>query len=83
MSMGSPDISTKITVSDEIDCEEYIKILEDSLNEDEKRIYMAKYVYSKKIEEIANEENLTIGAVTMRLCRLRKKLKTLLEDIII
>lgn len=73
----------EIPAEDEIDCEEYIKTLEDSLNEDEKKLYMEKYVYNKKIEEIANESNLSVGAVTMRLSRLRKKLKTLLEDLII
>ena len=36
----------------------------------------------KKIEQIAIENNLSVGAVTMRLSRLRKKLKNLLDDLI-
>ncbi len=82
VSLDSPEGSVQIVAEDQIDCEEYIKILEDSLNDDERELYTAKYVYNKKIEEIANESGLSVGAVTMRLSRLRKKLKNLLEDLI-
>lgn len=82
VSLDSPEGSVEIAVQDEIDCEEYIKILEDSLNKEEKEIYTAKYVYNKKIEEIAKETGLSVGAVTMRLSRLRKKVKALLEELI-
>ena len=83
VSLDSPESSVQIAVEDNIDCEEYIRILEESLNDEEKELYTAKYVYNKKIEEIANENGLSVGAVTMRLSRLRKKLKNLLEDLIL
>lgn len=82
VSLDDPEKTMDIAVQDEIDCEKYIKILEDSLDEDEKYFYTAKYVDGKKIEEIANETNMSVGAVTMRLSRLRKKLKNLLDDLI-
>lgn len=83
VSLDSPESSVQIAVEDNIDCEEYIRLLEESLNDEEKELYTAKYVYNKKIEEIANENGLSVGAVTMRLSRLRKKLKNLLEDLIL
>lgn len=83
VSLDSPESSAQIAVEDNIDCEEYIRLLEESLNDEEKELYTAKYVYNKKIEKIANENGLSVGAVTMRLSRLRKKLKNLLEDLIL
>ena len=83
VSLESTEAIAEIPAEDEIDCEEYIKKLEDSLDEDEKKLYMEKYVFNKKIEEIAKETNLSVGAVTMRLSRLRRKLKILLEDLMI
>ena len=83
VSLDSTDGISEIPAEEEIDCEEYIKKLEESLDEDEKKLYMEKYVYNKKIEEIATEMNLSVGSVTMRLSRLRKKLKSLLDDLII
>ena len=82
VSLDDPENTMEIAVYDSIDYEKYIKILEDSLDEDEKFIYTEKYVNDKKIEQIALENNLSVGAVTMRLSRLRKKLKLLLDDLI-
>lgn len=82
VSLDDPDNTIEIAVPDEIDCEKYIKILENSLDEDEKLLYTEKYVNGKKIEQIAVESGLSVGAVTMRLSRLRKKLKKLLEDLL-
>ena len=82
VSLDDPQKTMDIAVQDQIDCEKYIKILEDSLDEDEKYFYTAKYVDGKKIEQIALEKELSVGAVTMRLSRLRKKLKNLLDDLI-
>lgn len=82
VSLDDPENTMDIAVQDQIDCEKYIKILEDSLDEDEKELYTAKYVDGKKIEQIALEKELSVGAVTMRLSRLRKKLKSLLDDLI-
>lgn len=83
VSLDDPDNPIDIVASESVDYEKYIKILEDSLDEDERYFYTAKYVDDKKIEEIAKESELSVGAVTMRLSRLRKKLKTLLEDIML
>lgn len=82
VSLDDPENTMEIAVYDTIDCEKYIKILEDSLDEDEKVFYTEKYVNGKKIEVIAKEMDLSVGAVTMRLSRLRKKLKNLLDDLI-
>ena len=82
VSLDDPGNTIEIAVEDEIDCEKYIKILENSLDEDEKFLYTEKYVNGKKIEQIAIESGLSVGAVTMRLSRLRKKLKNLLEDLL-
>ena len=82
VSLDDPDNRIEIAVEDETDCEKYIKILENSLDEDEKFLYTEKYVNGKKIEQIAIESGLSVGAVTMRLSRLRKKLKNLLEDLL-
>lgn len=82
VSLDDTEKTMDIAVQEEIDCEKYIKILEDSLDEDEKELYTAKYVDGKKIEQIALENELSVGAVTMRLSRLRKKLKNLLDDLI-
>lgn len=73
-----------ILKSDEaVDYEKYIKHLEKKLTADEKKLYFAKYVQEKKIEEIAKERDLTVAAVTMRLSRLRQKIKKELEELIV
>ena len=83
VSLDALENANEIAVEDEFDCEEYIKKPEESLDEDERKLYMEKFVYNKKIEEISKEMNLSVGSVTMRLSRLRKKLKSLLADLII
>ncbi len=83
LSLDDPNVHIELTAQEEIDYEKYIRLLENSLDEDEAYLYTEKYVNGKKIEQIANEANLSVGAVTMRLSRLRKKLKKALEDIIV
>lgn len=67
---------------EDVDYEKYIRILEKKLTPDEKKLYYAKYVQEKKIEDIAKERDMTLAAVTMRLSRLRQKVKKELDDII-
>lgn len=83
VSLDDPDNEVKVAVQDEVDYEKYIKLLEDSLDGDERYFYTEKYVNEKKIEEIARETGMSVGAVTMRLSRLRKKLRTVLQGLII
>lgn len=68
---------------DTVDYEKYIRLLEKRLTPEEKKLYFAKYVQEKKIEEIAKERDLSVAAVTMRLSRLRQKVKKELDDLII
>ena len=68
---------------DTVDYEKYIRLLEKKLTPEEKKLYFAKYVQEKKIEEIAKEKDMSVAAVTMRLSRLRRKIKKELDDLII
>lgn len=68
---------------DTVDYEKYIRLLEKKLTPEEKKLYFAKYVQEKKIEEIAKEKDMSVAAVTMRLSRLRQKVKKELDDLII
>lgn len=52
VSLDSPESSAQIAVEDNIDCEEYIRLLEESLNDEEKELYTAKYVYNKKSKKL-------------------------------
>lgn len=82
LSIDDPNNTVSLKAEESIDYEKYIKVLEESLDDDEKYFYTEKYVREKKIDEIADECGLSVGAVTMRLSRLRKKLKRELQDLI-
>lgn len=83
LSLDDPERSVDLIAEENIDYEKYIKLLEERLDADERFFYTEKYVHEKKIEQIAHESGLSVGAVTMRLSRLRKKLKKELEDLLI
>ncbi|MCH5192103.1 MAG: sigma-70 family RNA polymerase sigma factor [Oscillospiraceae bacterium] len=83
LSLDDPENILELKAEDSADYEKYIKQLENTLDEDERFFYTEKYVNEKKIEQIAEESGLSVGAVTMRLSRLRKKLKKELEDLLI
>lgn len=56
-----------------------------SLHGDERSFFVKRYYFGKSIGEIANEHHRTENSVTVSLCRIRKKLRVLLEkeDVII
>ena len=83
LSLDDPENVLEIKAEESADYEKYIKQLENSLDDEERFFYTEKYVKEKKIEQIAEESGLSVGAVTMRLSRLRKKLKKELEDLLI
>lgn len=83
LSLDDPENVLELKAEENADYEKYIKQLEASLDGDERYFYTEKYVKEKKIEQIAKESGLSVGAVTMRLSRLRKKLKKELEDLLI
>lgn len=85
MAVSIDDENNEIVLKSEenIDYEKYIRLLEKKLTPEEKKLYIAKYVQEKKIEEIAKEKDMTVAAVTMRLSRLRQKVKKELDEIII
>lgn len=83
VSLDDPDNAVHIAAQDEVDYEKTIQLLEESLDQDETYFYTEKYVNEKKIEEIARDCGMSVGAVTMRLSRLRKKLKNLLQDLML
>lgn len=83
LSLDDPDIHIDLIAEEAIDYEKYIQLLEKKLNTEERLLYTEKYVNEKTIEQIAKESGLSVGAVTMRLSRLRKKLKKELEDLLI
>lgn len=83
VSLDDPENTVELKSEDEIDYEACIETLEKSLNDQEKLLYTAKYVDGKPIRDIAAETGLTVGAVTMRLSRLRKKLKKELENLVL
>lgn len=83
LSLDDPDIHIDLAAQEAVDYEKYIGLLEEKLDKQELFFYTEKYVNGKKIEQIAKEAGLSVGAVTMRLSRLRKKLKKELEELII
>lgn len=83
VSLDDENNEVNLKSDEDIDFEKYIKLLEKKLTADEKKLYFAKYIQEKKIEEIAKEQDLTVAAVTMRLSRLRQKIKKELDDLII
>lgn len=82
LSIDDPDNTVSLKAEESIDYEKYIELLESTLDDDEKYFYTEKYIKEKKIDEISEECGLSAGAVTMRLSRLRKKLKKELDDLI-
>lgn len=83
LSLDDPDVHIDLVAEEFIDYEKYIRLLEEKLDEEERFFYTEKYVNGKKIEQIAAEAGLSVGAVTMRLSRLRKKLKKELCDLLL
>lgn len=82
LSIDDPDNEVSLRAEETIDYEKYIRLLEQTLDANERYFYIEKYVKEKKIVEIAKACGLSVGAVTMRLSRLRKKLRKELEDLI-
>ena len=60
---------------DEIDYEEYAKILLNLLSEEEKQIYDLRYIRKLGVEAVAQRLGISRPAASMRLMRLRNKIK--------
>lgn len=78
--LDDPQNTVELKSEDCFDYEGFTELLEKSLDGRERLLYTEKYVYRKPIGVIAAETGLTVGAVTMRLSRLRQKLKKELEN---
>lgn len=83
VSLDDSENVVELKSEDDVSYESCIEMLEKSLNDKEKLLYTEKYVYGKPIQVIADETGLTVGAVTMRLSRLRQKLKKELENLVL
>ena len=58
-----------------LDYEEYAKTLLNLLNDEEKQLYDLRYIQKISVENIAEKLGLTRSAASMRLTRLRNKIK--------
>lgn len=65
---------------DEIDYEEFAKILINLLTDEEKQIYNLRYIQKIGVEEIAGRLGVSRPAASMRLMRLRNKIKAMVYD---
>ncbi len=66
---------------DQIDYEECAEILLNLLNSEEKQIYDLRYVRKIGVDEIAEMLGISRPAASMRLMRLRNKIKTMVYDL--
>lgn len=66
---------------DQIDYEECAEILLNLLNSEEKQIYDLRYVRKIGVDEIAEILGISRPAASMRLMRLRNKIKTMVYDL--
>ncbi len=64
-----------------IDYEECAKILLNLLTDEEKQIYDLRYVQKNGVEEIAQKLGISRPAASMRLMRMRSKIKTMVYDL--
>lgn len=64
-----------------IDYEECAKILLNLLTDEEKQIYDLRYIQKIGVEEIAERLGISRPAASMRLMRLRSKIKTMVYDL--
>ena len=64
-----------ITKLDEIDYEECAKILINLLTDEEKQIYDLRYIRKLSVEDVAQRLGISRPAASMRLMRLRNKIK--------
>lgn len=65
---------------DLIDYEEFAKILLNLLTDEEKQIYNLRYVQKIGVEELAEKLGVSRPAASMRLMRLRNKIKDMVYD---
>lgn len=65
---------------DLIDYEEFAKILLNLLTDEEKQIYNLRYVQKIGVEELAERLGISRPAASMRLMRLRNKIKDMVYD---
>ncbi|HIS66248.1 MAG TPA: sigma-70 family RNA polymerase sigma factor [Candidatus Scatomorpha merdipullorum] len=71
------------SVSDELEAKELAGLIErflDSLSAENRVIFLRRYWYGDEIGEIARRTKLTAKLVTLRLTRLRKRLRRYLEE---
>lgn len=66
---------------DSIDYEECARILINLLTDEEKQIYDLRYIQKIGVEEIAEKLGISRPAASMRLMRLRNKIKTMVYDL--
>ena len=71
------------SVSDELEAKEFAGLIErflDTLSAENRVIFLRRYWYGDEIGEIARRTKLTAKLVTLRLTRLRKRLRRYLEE---
>ena len=71
------------SVSDELEAKELAGLIErflDTLSAENRVIFLRRYWYGDEIGEIARRTKLTAKLVTLRLTRLRKRLRRYLEE---
>ncbi len=84
VSLDDVEVSTEtefFNVLDEIDFEEFAKKLLTALSDKEKEIYDLRYVQKKSVEDIAKKMNISRPAMSMKLMRLRNKIKEMVYDL--
>ena len=64
-----------------IDIEPYIKIILDSLSEQQRTLYQKYYLEHKSMREIAREINLSEPALRMKYVRLRREIKRRINEL--
>lgn len=75
-----PSKNDGLFLPDENDYDAFAAVLLSSLSTEEQTLYKKRYIDEKPLNEISVELELTLGALTMRLKRLREKIKDLATD---
>lgn len=78
---NAENVASPPVIPDEFDCDKCARLIISMLSEDEHELYNMKYIEQKSLNEISEILNISPSAAAMRTSRLRRQIKTIIEDL--
>lgn len=78
---NAENVASPPVIPDEFDYDKCARLIISMLSEDERELYNMKYIEQKSLNEISDILNISPSAAAMRTSRLRRQIKTIIEDL--